>query len=118
MTIKEVLSQLESLRENSADFARAEDADPIRQQDIDALDETAKVLAALCAAGADTMQDAEAMARDYPALLRKCRARRIFHCPQCGYRHVPDHGYCKWCGAYIGKVWDTFMLEVKRGAAE
>ena len=29
MTIKEVLSQLESLRENSADFARAEDADPI-----------------------------------------------------------------------------------------
>ncbi len=118
MTIKDVLWQLESLRANSADFARAEDADPIWQQDIDALDETAGVLAALCAAGADTMQDAEAMARDYPALLRKCRARRIFHCPQCGYRHAPDHGYCKWCGAYIGKVWDTFMSEVKRGAAE
>ena len=40
MTIKDVLWQLESLRENSADFARAEDADPIWQQDIDALDET------------------------------------------------------------------------------
>lgn len=118
MKITDVLSQLESLRDNSADFARAEDADPIWQQDIDALDETSRVLAALRAAGADTMQDAEAMARDYPALLRKCRARRIFQCPQCGYRATPDHGYCTWCRAYIGNVWDAFMSEVKRGAAE
>ena len=38
MTIKEIIEQLESLRENSADFAKCEDAEEIWKNDVIALD--------------------------------------------------------------------------------
>ena len=38
MTKKEIIAQLESLRDNSADFAKAPDADEVWSKDIEALD--------------------------------------------------------------------------------
>lgn len=38
MTKKEIIAQLESLRDNSADFARYPDADEVWSKDIEALD--------------------------------------------------------------------------------
>ena len=37
MTIKEIIEQLESLKDNSADMAKAPDADPIWQRDVEAI---------------------------------------------------------------------------------
>lgn len=38
MTKKEIIAQLESLRDNSADFAKDPDADEVWSKDIEALD--------------------------------------------------------------------------------
>ena len=46
LTISETISQLESLRDNSADFARSDD-DPIWQRDIEACEGDAAILEAL-----------------------------------------------------------------------
>lgn len=38
MTKKEIIDQLKSLRDNSADWAKEPDSDPIWKRDIEALD--------------------------------------------------------------------------------
>lgn len=44
MSLQEVISQLESIRDNSANFLDPEEPDSIWQQDIDAIDEVLDIL--------------------------------------------------------------------------
>jgi len=46
MTIAEIITQLESLRENSADFAKSPDADEVWTLDIIALDAAIEIIKA------------------------------------------------------------------------
>lgn len=46
MTFNEMLTQLESLRENSADMAKCKDADEIWSKDVEALEMAIKLLTA------------------------------------------------------------------------
>lgn len=116
MTMDKVLEQLSSLKDNSASFAKAEDADPIWQTDIEALEAAISILSALqdegvCDAEAlkDLLFDYNLASRQQKELHRKfevaARALRrdgAFLCPECSHRVGVNHTHCHWCGKKLG----------------
>lgn len=116
MSIDAVLTQLSSLKENSADFAQAEDADEIWQNDVNALEAAIAMLSTLQDEGISDVWgvkewvfDYTTLAKQYKDLHRKyikqaapVHKDSIWHCPECNSRIRFNHSYCHKCGKRIG----------------
>ena len=116
MSIDNILSQLSSLKDNSADNAKAQDADPIWQQDVDALEATIGIISALQDEGItdaegvkDLIFDYNALGKQYQDLARKhlkpatpVHKDGVWHCPECNARTSFNHSFCHKCGKKIG----------------
>jgi len=119
LTISETISQLESLRENSADFARTDD-DPVWQRDIAACEGAITILEALQAQGLGTVDNAIRRIHGYPVLAATCRELRSHFetggtpvkihgtrcCPKCHEPVGMKHRHCPWCGKRLIGRWE------------
>ena len=116
MTTERILEQLSSLKDNSESFAEAEDADPIWQKDIEALEAAICMISTLKDEG---VNDAEALKdlifdynlsvkqnkelhRKFEVAAKVIRADGVFHCPECNRRVSFKHSHCHWCGKKLG----------------
>ena len=120
LTIDEMISQLESLRDNSADFARSDD-DPIWQRDIEACEGAAAILEALQEQHLETVENAVRRIRSYPVLSAACRELRMqfktggtpvkIHgtrcCPKCHSPVGMKYKHCPWCGKRLIGRWEN-----------
>lgn len=116
MSIDAVLAQLSSLKDNSADMAKAKDADEIWQSDVNALEAAIDIISALQDEGIsdaegvkDLIFDYNALGKQYKDLHRKhikpappVHKDGIWHCPECNARTSYNHSYCHKCGKKIG----------------
>lgn len=101
MTYKEIMNQIESIRDHCKDMARGKDADEIWQRDADALDEAMDIIADYEKA---TAQNTEMIQRyEMPEMATK-RAAGLYTCPLCGKRTQIGHTHCHWCGKKLS--WD------------
>ena len=116
MTTERILEQLSSLKDNSESFAKAEDADPIWQKDIEALEAAISMISTLEDEG---VHDAEALKdlifdyhlaakqnkelhRKFEVAAKTVRRDGAFHCPECNHRVGFKHSHCHWCGKKLG----------------
>lgn len=116
MTTERILEQLSSLKDNSESFAKAEDADPIWQKDIEALEAAISMISTLEDEG---VHDAEALKdlifdyrlankqnkeyhRKFDTAARATPKDGVWHCPECNHRVQPRHSHCHWCGKKLG----------------
>ena len=116
MTTERILEQLSSLKDNSESFAKSEDADPIWQKDIEALEAAICMISTLEDEG---VNDAEALKdlifdynlsvkqnkelhRKFEVVAKVIRADGVFHCPECNRRVSFKHSHCHWCGKKLG----------------
>lgn len=116
MTTERILEQLSSLKDNSESFAKAEDADPIWQKDIEALE---AAISMICTLEDEGVHDAEALKdlifdynlaakqnkelhRKFEVAARIVRRDGVFHCPECNHRVGFKHSHCHWCGKKLG----------------
>lgn len=116
MSMDDILSQLSSLKDNSADMASAPDADSIWSSDVDALEAAIGILSALQDEGITDTEAVKDLLHDYNAQAKQCRemhrkyetptraVRRdgVWHCPECNHRVQPKHTFCHWCGKKLG----------------
>lgn len=119
LTISETISQLESLRDNSADYARSDD-DPIWQRDIEACEGAAAILEALQAQGLGTIDNAISRIHSYPVIAATCRELKahfktggtpvkiqgIRCCPKCHEPVSMKNKHCPWCGKRLARGWE------------
>lgn len=101
MTYKEIMEQLESIRDHSKDMARGKDADEIWQKDVEALDEAIDIIADYEKAAAQTAELIERYEKPEMAIKRQAG---IYTCPFCGKRTQVGHTHCHWCGKKL--TWD------------
>lgn len=116
MTTERILEQLSSLKDNSESFAKAEDADPIWQKDIEALEAAISMISTLEDEGVhyaealkDLIFDYNLSAKQNKELHRKfevaakiVRRDGVFHCPECNHLVGFKHSHCHWCGKKLG----------------
>lgn len=116
MRIDEVLSQLSSLKDNSADMARREDADKIWQNDVYALEAAIAIISALQDEGISDAEGVKDLIFDYTLAAKQNKELHrkfevpskalkkdgVFHCPECNHRVSPYHSFCHWCGKKLG----------------
>lgn len=116
MTADRILEQLSSLKDNSESFAKAEDADPIWQEDIVALEAAISIISTLQDEGISDAETLKDLVFDYnlatkqnKELHRKFEVNAtvlsrdgVFYCPECNHRVAPRHSFCHWCGKKLG----------------
>ncbi len=116
MSIDNVLAQLSSLKDNSADNAKAKDADPIWQTDVEALEAAINIISALQDEGITDAEGVKDLIFDYNALGKQYKDLHrlhikaaspihkdgVWHCPECNSRVNFNHSFCHRCGKRIG----------------
>jgi len=116
MSLDNILGQLSSLRDSSADLAKGKDADEIWQMDVEAIEAATAILSALQDEGINDAEQVKDLIHDYRAQARQCKEMHrkhntpakvihkdgIFHCPECNSRVAPRHSYCHRCGKRLG----------------
>lgn len=112
MSIDDILAQLSSLKDNSADFAKEDDADPIWQADIDALEATSSIISTLKDEGISDAEGVKNLILDYTRMGKKfvdpadpIRKDGVWHCPECNSRTFVNHSHCRKCGKRLR--WNT-----------
>lgn len=112
MTMDEIMSQLSSIKDNSADMARGTDADPIWQADVDACETAISILDALQDEGVTDAESAHDLLHDYKSLAKQYQTMHlqyeipsrpfhsdgVWHCPACNKKTAVNHSFCHWCG--------------------
>lgn len=116
MSINEVLDQLSSLKDNSMDMAKADDAESIWQRDVDALESAIAIISALQDEGISDAEGVRDLIFDYDGLGKQCKelTRKfctasapthkdgVWHCPECNARTSFNHTHCHRCGKKLG----------------
>lgn len=116
MNLNDVISQLGSLRDNSADSLKADPENDLWRADVAACDTAIKALAALVAEGftdldavLDLLTDYRSLAKQYQTMRRKYEAPAkpthkdgVWHCPGCNGRVQINHTHCHRCGQKLG----------------
>lgn len=119
MNIDDILAQLYSLKDNSADFAKEDDADPIWQADIDALEAAISIIRTLQDNGISDAEGVKNLVLDYTRqreqyknMVQKfidpaapIRKDGVWHCPECNSRTFFNHSHCRRCGKRMR--WNT-----------
>lgn len=115
MSLDEIIAQLSSLKENSADMANTADADPIWKADVNACEAAISILDALRDEGVidaeavhDLFHDYRSLAKQYQAMHQKyevagvpSHSSGVWHCPACNRRTSMNHTRCHWCGKQL-----------------
>lgn len=116
MPLDAIIAQISSIKNNSADIAKAADADPIWQVDVNACEAAIRILDALRDEGVVDADGARDLIHDYKGLAKQYRTIHakfevagkpylkdsVWHCPECNHRTTPRHSFCHWCGKKLG----------------
>lgn len=116
MNTERILEQLSSLKDNSASFASAKDADPIWREDIAALEAAIAIIGTLqdeCVTDAQALKDLifdynlavkqnNENHRKFEIAAKPVKRDNVWHCPECNHRVAPRHSFCHWCGKKLG----------------
>lgn len=98
MDYKRLLSQMESLKQNSQSFI-TEDSDPIWQADVEALDEAMDIIADYEKV---TVQLSEMMQKYEQEKAVIDRGPSVYQCPDCGASAFYGNEHCWRCGRKLG----------------
>lgn len=115
MDLNDVIAQLGSLRNYSADNLKADPESENRDiwlQDVEACETAIRILAAFInencrdfEGALDILQDYRTLSKQYSVLHRKFEVGgkpihkdAVWHCPSCNRRVHPRHSFCHCCG--------------------
>jgi len=109
MTVKKIIAQLESIKDNASSCLCGDaDFDADWQADIKACDAVIYILTVLGAAGVRTQEQLRDMVSNYSFLYKKIEVAEKpdthggkFFCPWCHKRNQPGHNHCWYCGKYL-----------------
>lgn len=107
-----LVSQLSSLKDNSASFITGEPDRQIWKDDVTALEAAISICSALQDEGVNDAEGLRDLLFDYRAQARQIREMRaryeveskplnkngLLLCPRCSHRVAPQHSFCHWCG--------------------